>query len=130
MDGAEHAVELRLQPESARFDALDDRWLDQVGSFGVELDREVGSVTRQREPATGEKGALDSILLSVGSAGVLTATIEFVRAWLQRDASRSVKVSFSDAGNLQHVELSGEQLDPAALQALVRGVTERLERRP
>ena len=112
MDGAEHTVELRLQPCSERFDALDDRWLDQVGAFGVELDREVGGVRRDRQPAAGEKGALDSILLSVGSAGVLTATVEFVRAWLSRDAGRSVKVSFSDAGNLQQVELTGEQLDP------------------
>jgi hypothetical protein len=130
VDGHPHAVELHLQPSSARFDALDDRWLAQVSTFGVELDREVGGVTRHRTPEAGTKGALDSILLSIGSAGVLTATIEFVKAWLQRDSSRSVKVSFSDSGQLQQVELSGEQLDPAALQALVRSITERLAARP
>lgn len=122
----EQGLELHLQPGSARFDALDDRWLDQIRQFGTELSREVGDVTRVRHPVPGTKGTLDSILLSVGSAGVLSATVEFLRAWLQRDSSRSLKVSWTDAGELQHVELSGESLEPAAIETLMQAVTSRL----
>lgn len=122
----EQGLELHLRPESARFDALDDRWLDQIQQFGTELGREIGDVTRVRQPVPGTKGTLDSVLLSVGSAGVLSATVEFLRAWLQRDSSRTLRVSWTDAGALQQVELSGESLEPAAIETLMQAVTSRL----
>jgi hypothetical protein len=124
------AVELRFEPASDRFDAFDDRWLDQVGTFVVELDQEVGGVTRRREPVPGTKGTIDSILLTVGSAGVLTGAMDFARAWLGRDGSRKLRISWSDGGALETVEVSGQNIDSAALRSVVQAVTAQLDAAP
>jgi hypothetical protein len=119
-------IELRLEPVSERFDATDDRWLDQVAGLVSELQDEVGGVSRRREPVAGTKGALDSILLSLTSAGALTAAVELLKAWLTRDRSRSVKVAWSADGNLQQLELSGSQVDSGAFDQIVRAVSQQL----
>jgi hypothetical protein len=124
------AVELRLEPVSDRFDASDDRWLDQVAGFVTELQDGVGGVERQREPVEGTKGALDSILLSLTSAGALTAAVELLKAWLSRDRSRSVKVSWAADGSVQQLELAGSQVDSAAFDQIVSAVTKQLPATP
>ena len=124
------AVELRLEPVSERFDASDDRWLDQVAGFVTELQDGVGGVTRQREPVEGTKGALDSILLSLTSAGALTAAVELLKAWLSRDRSRSVKVSWTADGSVQQLELAGSQVDSAAFDQVVSAVVKQLPATP
>jgi hypothetical protein len=76
-------VELRLEPPTDRFDALDDRWLEQVDGFVAELDQEVGGVDRDRAAAAGGKGFdLANIVLTLGSAGAFTATVEVIKSWL------------------------------------------------
>ena len=124
------AVELRLEPVSERFDSSDDRWLDQVAGFVTELQDGVGGVTRQREPVEGTKGALDSILLSLTSAGALTAAVELLKAWLSRDRSRSVKVSWTADGSVQQLELAGNQVDSAAFDQVVSAVVKQLPATP
>jgi hypothetical protein len=49
--------ELVLEPRTDRFDADDERWLEQVSLLFRELHREVGGVTRRRTPMAGTKGA-------------------------------------------------------------------------
>ena len=118
-------VVLRLEPSSDRYDATDDRWLDQVAGFITELQAEVGTVTLDREPVAGTKGALDSILVSMTSAGVLTASVELLKGWLTRDRSRSVKVTWSSGGEVQAIELAGSEND-AAIDAIVSAVSKQL----
>ena len=120
-------VELRLEPSSERFDALDDRWLDQVTTLVTELDREVGGIEQRRRPVQGGKGAeIASIIVSLGSAGVFAAAVDVVRSWLVRDRTRSLKVSWSEDGALREVEVRGGDLDGSSLDDIVRSVTERL----
>lgn len=116
-------VVLHVEPGSRRFDASDDRWLDQIARFQTELDRDVGGVTRQQTPVEGAKGLIDSILLSVGSAGGLTVAVEFFKAWLQRDDTRSLTVSWHQSGTVHRIELSGRAADDAVLQRLLRDVS-------
>jgi hypothetical protein len=118
-------VMLRVEPSSSRFDASDDRWIDQTTGLVGEL-REVGDVDLARAPGTGTKGATAEILLSLTSAGVLTATVELLRAWLSRDRSRSVKLSWDEEGELRDVELSGDDLDDAAFDRIIGSVAGRL----
>jgi hypothetical protein len=100
-------VELKIEPSSDRFDPLDDRWLEQVDGFAGELDQELGGVERERRPVDGGKGFdLASIVLSLGSAGAFTATVELVKSWLSRDRSRSVRLSWSETAR-SAVELKG-----------------------
>jgi hypothetical protein len=123
-------VELRVEAVSDRFDASDDRWLDQVAALISDLHAEVGTVSRQRAPAEGSKGALDSIILSLTSAGALTASVELLKSWLARDRSRSVKVTWSADGALQELELSGTGVDDAAFEQVVQAVAKQLPATP
>ena len=120
-------VELKIEPSSDRFDPLDDRWLEQVDGFAGELDQELGGVERERRPVDGGKGFdLASIVLSLGSAGAFTATVELVKSWLSRDRSRSVRLSWSETGEVREVELKGSDLDDASFDEIVRSAAQRL----
>src|SRR5262245_65694669 len=99
-------VELRLEPLSGRFDTYDERWLDQVDGLVGELRAGADDVTTRRAATPGTKGAIDAIVIPVISAGGLTAVIELVRSWLNRDRTRSLKVSWSDSGSVESIELS------------------------
>jgi hypothetical protein len=108
-------VELRLEPLSGRFDVHDDRWLDQVSGLVDELRAEVGDVATRRTPEPGTKGGIDALLIPVVSAG-----------WLTRDRTRSLKVSWSDRGAVDSIELSGSEVDSARFDDLLRLVTQNL----
>jgi hypothetical protein len=83
-------------------------------------------IRHERTPVPGSKGALDSVIISLTSASSVTAAIEVVKAWLTRDKTRSIKVSFGPAGALQDVELSGANLDDAVLRQVTNALTARL----
>ena len=127
MDGQ---IELRLEPLSGRFDVHDDRWLDQVGGLVGELRAEVNGVATRRTPEAGTKGGIDALLIPVVSAGGLTAAMELVRSWLTRDRTRSMKVSWSDSGAVESIELSGSEVDRARFDDLLRVVTQKLAAGP
>lgn len=122
----ESPVELRLEPASQRFDVTDDRWLDQVAALLVDLRENVGEVDLRREAVPGAKGALQAIVLPLASAGAFTAAVEVLKAWLGRDRSRSVKVTWSGEGELQELELSGTRVDDEAFDEVIRSVVARL----
>jgi hypothetical protein len=120
-------LELKIEPSSDRFDPLDERWLEQVDGFADELDQEVGGLERERRPVDGGKGFdLASLILSLGSAGAFTATVEVVKSWLSRDRSRSVRLSWSDTGQVREVELKGSDLDDESFNEIVRSAAQRL----
>ena len=123
-------VELRLEPLSGRFDMYDERWLDQVGGLVGELRGAVDGVALRRTPQPGTKGAIDSIVIPLVSAGGLTAVVELVRSWLARDRSRSLKVSWSDTGTVESVELSGADVDSSRFDDLLAVVMENLPAGP
>jgi hypothetical protein len=122
----EGQIEVQLEPVSHRFDALDDRWLTQVRDFTTELEREVGGVTRRTEAVPGAKGGIETIILALGSAGALTAAVEMFKAWLGRDDTRALKVSFSTGGEVQSVEITGEEVDDESVDAIMDAVRNRL----
>jgi hypothetical protein len=120
-------VELELEPGSSRFDPSDERWLRQVADFAQELDHAVGEVSRHDTPMIGKKGTAEQIILSLGSAGAFTASVEFIKAWLGRDRGRRLRIKWFENGKLQSLELSGENLDDAAfdrIKSLARGKNE------
>jgi hypothetical protein len=65
-------------------------------------------------------------VLSLGSAGAFTATVELVKSWLSRDRSRSVRLSWSETGEVREVELKGSDLDDASFDEIVRSAAQRL----
>lgn len=119
-------VEFRLEPSSQRFDATDDRWLDQVAILITDLREHAGPVDRRSVPVPGTKGVLDSIVMPIASAGMLTAAVEMLKGWLARDRSRAIKVTWSDSGSVQALELAGSDVDDRAFDEVVRAVTKQL----
>jgi Effector Associated Constant Component 1 len=123
-------VELRLEPLSGRFDMYDERWLDQVDGLVGELRAGADDVTTRHTAARGTKGAIDAIVVPVISAGGLTAVIELVRSWLNRDRTRSLKVSWSESGSVESIELSGADVEAARFDDLLQAVTRTLPAGP
>ena len=123
-------VELRLEPLSGRFEMDDERWLDQVDGLVGELRAGADKVTTRRTAAPGAKGAIDAIVIPVISAGGLTAVVELVRSWLNRDRTRSLKVSWSDSGSVESIELSGADVEAARFDDLLQAVTRTLPAEP
>jgi hypothetical protein len=123
-------VELRFEPVSGRFDDDDERWLDQVDGLVDELRELAGPVGTERVPVPGTKGGLASIIIPMVSAGGLTAVVELVRSWLGRDRSRSLKVSWSDRGTVESIELSGADVDSTRFDDLLSAVTRTIEAGP
>ncbi len=124
---AEH-VEIRIEPTSDRFDANDERWLGQVATFRRELEDAVDGVQVVAVQQPGSKGALDSLILSLTSAGAMTAAVEFFKAWIGRAANRRVKVAFGEGGELQEFEFAGSELDDGTLRQVTDALTARLRK--
>ncbi|MFF2964081.1 hypothetical protein ACFVT1_35505 [Streptomyces sp. NPDC057963] len=120
-------VEVAVQPGSGRFAPEDQPWLDQVAALHTALREEVGAVVRRGVPQPGEKGAFDTTVLALGSSGALTAAVACFRAWLARDKSRTLTVTWTDgAGAEQRLQVIGDNIDQASFQALTEALGSRL----
>jgi hypothetical protein len=121
---------VRLELQSTEFDPRDDRWQRRIDGLLADLRYTAPSVRRVHDSALDDhaKGALESILVALGSAGVIGGVFDVLKAWVARDRSRTVKVSWYEDGVLKDVELSGSGLDDEvvdlALQALTRLLAE------
>jgi Effector Associated Constant Component 1 len=123
-------LDLVLEPRSNRFDPADDRWRAQVGDLYTGLDEEVGGVRREVEHVPGAKGTVDTVILALGSAGAFTAAVEFLRAWLTRDRSRRLDVSWDVDGRTERVTVSGEAVDTQAIDRIAEAVAVRIGEKP
>ena len=106
-------VDLELAPGSTRFDPADERWLRQVQDLAQELQK-AGLLQQRSTPEPGTKGALDQLILSLGSGGAFAASVEIVKSWLSRDRGRTLVVKYFENGQTQAIELSGSVADEAA----------------
>jgi Effector Associated Constant Component 1 len=128
--GGEPVLELILEPRSDRYDPDDERWRDQVRDLYAGLRDEVGGVRRERVPMEGTKGGLEAVILALGSAGVFTATVEYLRAWLGRDRTRTLEVSWTVDGRTQTVSVRGEAIDQSALRTIAEAAAARIGGEP
>ncbi|MFE7313440.1 hypothetical protein ACFU7T_10070 [Streptomyces sp. NPDC057555] len=120
-------VEVTIEPGTGRFDPSDQRWLDQVAALHAALAEEAGKVSRRAAPKPGRKGAVDAVVVALGSSGALTAAVSCFKAWLARDKTRTLTVTWTDqAGAEKVVKVSGNNIDQASFQALAEGVRNRL----
>jgi hypothetical protein len=114
------AVTLRL------FDP-DDEVDDGYAAFAAGLRRQAGDVVSHHRPPPLAKADPESIILALGSAGVLTAAVEFFRSWLSRDRRRSISMSWHEDGRLHSVEITGDGLDDDAIGGIVDSLARRLD---
>jgi hypothetical protein len=124
-------LDVNLVPHSDRFADDDDRWLDQVADLVHELRVETQAVRVARTPVAGTKGSLDQLVLSLGSAGVFTAALDVMRAWLARDRTRSIELTYQDRqGKQQRLSVTAEHADEHALAPVIAAVAAQIEAAP
>lgn len=120
-------VVLSIEPLSGSYDESDERWLHQVVDLVDQLREEVGVVQRRHEAAPGKKGAVDTMVIALGSARAFQAAVQVFRAWLARDVSRRMRLVVTDAqGHRRTVELEGDSIDNPTLRAMAEMVAQRL----
>lgn len=114
------APELSLIVRHRRFDDDDPRWRSQVSALLDDLRKETGALERRRTPVPGTKGSAEALVLALGSAGVVNASVQIIRAWLERDRHRSVELTFTDAdGNPRCVTASAENAGRDVLAPII-----------
>lgn len=123
---AEQPFQLVAVPSTEKYDPEDDRWRQQVTGFYGDLEREVGPVERVRTPVEGTKGGAETVILALGSAGAFTAAVQFFRAWLGRDRSRSLEISWSDGKDTRTVAVKGDAIDDSALEEIAKAAAKRI----
>jgi len=126
-DDFPQAFELRIEPGTAKFDPDDDRWRNQVAQLYSGLRDQAGAEVRRRHVGVeGTKGGIDTVILALGSAGAFTAAAEYLRAWLGRDKSRTLDVTWSADGQEHSVSIRGDGMDNASFQALAEAAASRM----
>ena len=120
------ALELVIEAKTDRYDPTDDRWRGQVSQLHTSLREEVGGVRRERSAVPGTKGVVETVILALGSAGAFTAAVECFRAWLRRDRTRSLEISWWGDGRQERVVIRGDAIDSAALHAVAEAMSRRL----
>jgi len=112
MSGAitENPFKFTVDPRNDQYDPDDDRWLAQVAQLYQALDAQVDVIRGQR-PTPGAKGAVDQLIIALGSAGAFQAAVDCFRAWLGRDRDRRIDIRWNSGGVEHSVTLTGEAVD-------------------
>ncbi|MGW2599277.1 effector-associated constant component EACC1 [Streptomyces klenkii] len=120
-------VEVVIRAETSRFAPDDQPWRDQVAALHTMLREEAGSIVLRGAPGPDHKGAVEATVLAVGSSGALTAAVACFRAWLARDKTRTLTVTWTDGSGVeQSIQVIGDNIDQASFLALTEGLGSRL----
>jgi len=117
---------MTLVPFSTRYDLDDERWTSQVAQLRRSLQHEVGLDAPART-TPGTKGSVDELIVALGTSGAITAVVEIVRAFLDRDRTRNVEMTWTDAGgNERYVRVTAEGAASDALRPVVEALGRQL----
>jgi hypothetical protein len=111
--------EVVVEPRNDQYDPDDEGWRDQVAALYAELNDSVDTVQRSH-PVAGAKGMVDQLIIAMGSAGVFTAAVECLRAWLGRDKDRRIELRWTQDGHERSVTLAGAAVDTETMRELAR----------
>jgi hypothetical protein len=100
-------MSLTIKPSHSAYSPSDDRWLTQVNLLLGDLKSGGGDVERKVTPVPGQKGGIETIILALGTSGVITASVEIIKAWLARDKKRSLELAIDRDGKKETVSVSG-----------------------
>lgn len=123
----ERAMPLVIHLATEKFDDDDERWQHQKDQLVIELRQEVGTIRHEWTPVAGSKGAVDSLILALGSAGAFKAAVACLRAWLARDRTRRIELSWTVDGREEKAVIEGKAVDDNTFAALAASLRRRLE---
>jgi hypothetical protein len=113
-----NALLLTIRPSSERYDHDDDRWLAQQVELFTGLRRQVGGLHRTMDAEAGQKGAVETVIVALSSAGSITAALQCLRDWLTRDRTRVVELAYTVNGREEKITLRGTHVDDAVARQL------------
>ncbi len=116
---------IAIDPRDDSYDPDDDRWRDQVATLHRELRAQV-DVVRDQRPVPGTKGALDQLIIALGSAGAFQGAVTCFRAWLGRDRHRRIDIRWDEDGVERSVTLTGEDMDTETIRDIARAAVGQL----
>jgi hypothetical protein len=120
-------IELEITSESSRYEPSDGMWLEQTADLHRQLQLDVDGFRHAPESKPGTKGAADSVVLALGSAGAFSAAVQCFRAWLARDKQRRLVVVVSRGDEHEKVVIEGDGLSGSSFDALTQAVATRLK---
>jgi hypothetical protein len=121
-------MEITLTAVSDKYDAEDDRWRGQVGELVHQLRTETDALRLERKPVPGTNGAIDELIISLGSAGVFTAVEQVFRSWLARDKTRSIQLSYKDGqGHMQKLQVAASNATADVFAPVLNAVAHQIE---
>jgi hypothetical protein len=118
-------LKLSVEPHNDGYHPDDDRWRRQATALYAELDA-VTDVERHTRPVPGTRGAVEQVIVALGSAGVFSAAVECLRAWLGRDRGRRIDIRWDEDGVEHFVTLTGEGVDVETVREISRAVARRV----
>lgn len=118
-------LEVVVRPASERYDSSDERWLDQVSTLVSTIREEVGPVRVETGAAEGTKGGVEAIVLALGSSGAFVAAVELLKAWLSRDRSRSVEITWRESEHERTVVVTADTVDAPTFQEIAKEAARR-----
>lgn len=119
-------LDVRIAAGTDKYDAGDERWLAQVSDLVASLEQGVGGVRHERTTVPGAKGGTAEIILALGTSGAVGAAVTFFKAWLDRDRSRSLDISYTVDGREEKLTLKGDNVDKTAINAVAEAMAARL----
>lgn len=115
-DSAPSSIEIELVPTSDAYQSNDQRWQNQVALLLSDLKRSAIDVRKDSTPVAGEKGAVEAIILALGSSGTIAAAVAIFKSWLTRSSDRSLKIKGKIGGRDVDLELTGTNIDEKTLR--------------
>jgi len=113
-------MDIELIASSDDYGENDHRWITQVGQLLDDLQRSgAGTVRKEVTPQAGRKGGAEAIILALGSAGAITATVELFKAWLSRDRSRSLTLKIQRGDTTEEITVAGQGMDAATVRTFM-----------
>jgi len=110
-------LRLTVDARNDQYDPDDDRWLDQATALYQELRTQVEVVPGPRA-VPGAKGAIDQLIVALGSAGAFEAVAVCFRSWLARDRDRRIDIEWDEGGVRRSVTLTGDAVDNKTMRNL------------
>lgn len=122
-------VEVAISTQTAKYAPDSPQWRREVATLNTDLHRETGSATTRSTPMPGTKGGIVEIILALGTSGALVSAVQVFRAWLGRDKTRSITVSWTDEDDKERrLTVTGENIDQQSFTALNESIGRMIER--
>ena len=124
--GSDGPFEVEVEPRNDEYHTDDDGWRNQVATLYSELHEQVDNTVRRGYPVEGSKGAVDQLVVALGSAGAFSAAVGCFRAWLRRDRGRRLDVRWEENGVEHFVTLTGDAVDAESVRMIARAAARRV----